>query len=239
MEKLKIITTSWDDGHPKDQRIAELLDKYNLKGTFYIPKANDENEVMAEKEIISLSKEFEIGGHTINHVRIRTLLQQTLSSEILGCHQWLKELINKDPVSFCFPGGVLNQNAINYTKNIGFKVIRTTELLSTEVKGVVIPTTLQVFKHSSSTYYKHLLKRKKWSSLANYSRFGSSSNLLFLTERYLNHTLKSGGCFHLWGHSWEIDQFNLWGEVEQIFKIISNLSEATYLDNGSINNKSC
>src|SRR4051794_21779274 len=34
------ITTSWDDGHPLDIRIAELLAKYDLPGTFYIPRAS-------------------------------------------------------------------------------------------------------------------------------------------------------------------------------------------------------
>lgn len=33
--KQLIITTSWDDGHPLDLKIAELLDKYGINGTFY------------------------------------------------------------------------------------------------------------------------------------------------------------------------------------------------------------
>jgi hypothetical protein len=31
------ITTSWDDGHPSDLRVAELLIKHGLRGTFYVP----------------------------------------------------------------------------------------------------------------------------------------------------------------------------------------------------------
>ena len=42
---MKIITTSWDDGHPLDFKLAELLNKYNLKGTFYIPRSNAEHRV--------------------------------------------------------------------------------------------------------------------------------------------------------------------------------------------------
>jgi len=64
MGSLKLITTSWDDGHPKDFKIAELLDKYNLQATFYIPKENAEHEVMKEERILELSKKYEIGGHT-------------------------------------------------------------------------------------------------------------------------------------------------------------------------------
>ena len=33
-----LITTSWDDGNKLDIKVAELLDKYGMKGTFYIAK---------------------------------------------------------------------------------------------------------------------------------------------------------------------------------------------------------
>jgi hypothetical protein len=34
MKRVAYITTSWDDGHPLDLRVAELLAKYGLKDTF-------------------------------------------------------------------------------------------------------------------------------------------------------------------------------------------------------------
>ena len=37
MKPSTCITTSWDDGHPLDLRVAELLAKYGLQGTFYVP----------------------------------------------------------------------------------------------------------------------------------------------------------------------------------------------------------
>ena len=54
------ITTSWDDGHQLDLRVAELLTKYRLHGTFYIPKAA-ENGTMKTAQIRELSRAFEIG----------------------------------------------------------------------------------------------------------------------------------------------------------------------------------
>src|SRR3989344_5892140 len=33
-----IITTSWDDGSVYDRKIVDLLKKYSIRGTFYIPK---------------------------------------------------------------------------------------------------------------------------------------------------------------------------------------------------------
>ncbi len=32
----KIVTTSWDDGHKLDLKLAHLLQKYNMPATFYV-----------------------------------------------------------------------------------------------------------------------------------------------------------------------------------------------------------
>ena len=161
--QMRIITTSWDDGHPADYRIAELLSKYDMAGTFYIPKNNNEQEVMSENDILAIAQQFEIGGHTLNHVRVKSTSKDFFEREILGCYTWLHELLETQPVSFCFPGGVYNKPAMQYALKTGFKLLRTTELLS--ISGLrpnhVLPTTLQLYKHDHTTYFKHLLKRLK------------------------------------------------------------------------------
>ena len=63
-----IVTTSWDDGHPLDLKLAELLGKYNIPGTFYIPPENSERECLTPEGIHELSQYVDIGGHTLRHV---------------------------------------------------------------------------------------------------------------------------------------------------------------------------
>ena len=41
-----ILTTSLDDGHPLDLKLADLLAKYCVPGTFYIPLGNGERPAM-------------------------------------------------------------------------------------------------------------------------------------------------------------------------------------------------
>lgn len=233
---MKIITTSWDDGYPADFRIAELLDKYNMAGTFYIPKRNDEYEVIKEEKICKLAQNFEIGGHTLNHVRIRTTSQDFFEKEILGCYTWLEELLETKPLSFCFPGGVFNKPAMEYTLNSGFELLRTTELLSTSglKSSHVLPTTLQVFKHDQFTYIKHLLKRFKFNSMVLYAQSGTKADLFKMVDFYMKEIDEYGGCFHLWGHSWEVEKFNLWKDLEQILKIISGNGNFKYLPNSGL-----
>jgi peptidoglycan-N-acetylglucosamine deacetylase len=53
----KIVTTSWDDGHKLDLKLARLLQKYNIAATFYISPANREfskRDLLSEQEIQTL-----------------------------------------------------------------------------------------------------------------------------------------------------------------------------------------
>jgi hypothetical protein len=46
----------------------------------------------------------------------------------------------------------------------------------------------------------------------------------------LNHAEKIRGVWHLWGHSWEIEQFKLWKSLEKILGSLKN-RKATYCTN--------
>jgi peptidoglycan/xylan/chitin deacetylase (PgdA/CDA1 family) len=155
------------------------------------------------------------------------------ADEIQGCYNWLTNLVGTPPVSFCFPRGIYNQAAVEYTLKCGFKIVRTTELLNPwfDKSNPLIPTTLQVYKHSELTYYKHLLKRFNLKSLLLYMKSNRSSDLHRNVEYYLNFIQNHGGCFHLWGHSWEIEELNLWTDLENLFKTISNIPGIDYVNN--------
>lgn len=230
---MKLITTSWDDGHILDFKLAELLNKYNLPGTFYIPKTNAEHQVMEAAQIVELAKQFEIGGHTMHHTRLRMKNRQQIDAEVLGCFNWLHNLLGYPPVSFCFPGGIFSPESIASVYESGFKVARTTELLSIDkqVAHRLVPTTLQVYDHSAFTYFKHLVKRQHWQNMARWLSSNSLYNLQILTEDYLKRIETSGGCFHLWGHSWEMEEYQLWNKLEKIFETISNRPNFTYIPN--------
>ena len=228
---MKLITTSWDDGYPADIRLAELLGKYGMKGTFYIPRNNEEHKVMNENEIYELSKDFEIGGHTLNHKNLNKLNEKEIEYEVRGCFDWLKKMLSSDPVSFCPPYGKYSNESYSMITRAGFKVIRTTELLSPYLKYNIVPTTLQVFEHSRFTYLRHLLKRGNMPNLALWAKSGCSADIFRLLDHYMNYIELNGGCLHLWGHSWEIDEYDLWNKLELIFKHISSQKGFAYIRN--------
>lgn len=229
----KYITTSWDDGHPADRRLADLLGKHDLKATFYIPRSNPGHRVMKEDEIVLLSRAFEIGGHTLGHLNLKTLSPERAREEIEGSYAWLRSLVGKDPVSFCPPFGEYSKRSLSMIYGAGFRVIRTVELLSPAgaTAGGMLPTTVQMFDHAPLTYFKHLLKRGRLRNLSLWCGSHFASDTFRLIDHYLEFINAHGGCLHLWGHSWEIDNHRYWTKLERVFSAISHLPGFTYVEN--------
>ncbi len=233
MNSNSIITTSWDDGHPLDFKIADLLQKYKLSGTFYIPKNNTENAVMSEAMIQDLSRHYEIGGHTMNHVSADQVSPQKWEEEVRMCYNWLTKLTGTEPACFCFPRGIYNDTASEAVFKAGFKLARTTELMNITKPNAlkIVPTTIQIYDHSRFTYFKHLVKRRKFANLFSWIKHNSEKELDKLTDSYVKQMIATRGYLHLWGHSWEIEKHGLWNKLETVFKRISGLEETNYVPN--------
>lgn len=224
-----LFTTSWDDGHPLDRRVAELLAAYDLRGTFYIPRSG-QRPVMGESEIRALSDRFEIGGHTLDHVRIDHILDADVAGQLSGSRAWVENTTGKPCLSFCFPGGRFRRRQLPLVCDAGYKVVRTVELLSTafpkRADGLgVLPTTIQVFPHGPMTYAKNALKRISVSSAHWLRKSLFSQSWTALASEIFLRTLERGGVFHLWGHSWEIEEQSQWKNLEQFLRLVSSYRE--------------
>jgi peptidoglycan-N-acetylglucosamine deacetylase len=228
---LKLITTSWDDGFPSDLRLADLLGKYKMQGTFYIPRQNSEHRVMTEMELVDLSVNFEIGGHTLNHRSLKKSSEKEIEYEVKGSFEWLNGILEKPPVSFCLPYGQYSNQSLDIIYRTGYKYIRTTELLSPSEASFLSHTTLQLFDHSRLTYFKHLVKHGRLKNLGLWIRGGCSDDHFRLLDNYLEYVDRNEGCIHLWGHSWEIEEYQLWQRLELILKHISNQRGFQYVKN--------
>src|SRR4029077_18107218 len=100
MKPAAYITTSWDDGHPLDLRIADMLAKYGLDGTFYVPRGA-ENDTMALDQIRKLSCAFEIGAHTLDHVVLTRATEEEAWRQIGGSKSWLEDVTGLPCLMFC------------------------------------------------------------------------------------------------------------------------------------------
>lgn len=124
MNKRTIITTSWDDGSPLDLKLARLLKKYEIPATFFIPIYNLQRNCMNPMQIKEIAKDFDIGGHTLHHVKLTNIQLEMAWKEILGCKKELEKIIDREIISFCYPMGAYNPKVMDMVKKAGFKGAR-------------------------------------------------------------------------------------------------------------------
>jgi peptidoglycan/xylan/chitin deacetylase (PgdA/CDA1 family) len=236
--KRAIITTSWDDGHPLDFKLAKLLSSNKIPGTFYIPLSNDENEVMSSENIKELSKNFEIGGHTLNHKILTLLSEDEMEKEITQGKENLEKICG-EVQSFAYPRGQYNKKVINAVKKAEFLGARTGELLHTKMRNnFELHTTVQSVNRVFASKGKQILK----SDSKSLSFLLITSGTIFKTwdfiaKKTLDYVLEHGGIWHLWGHSWEIDMNNDWKRLSDVLEYVKTKGsqfEAEFLTNGQI-----
>lgn len=229
-----IITTSWDDGHPLDLKLLELLEKYNLKATFYVPITNPENPVMDKTQIREVSALQEIGGHTLSHLYLNHLNYDEADYEITQCKIRLEEIVERQLTAFCFPGGKYSNRDLQLIKQAGFLFGRTTRLMScSDTKLSLMDTTIQIHNHSTITLLNHCIKNSNLRPIQRNSFFFPfHKNFLKLAENIFFDNIDKTDCvYHLWGHSWEINQFNLWKPLEELFRLICQHDNIVCLNN--------
>ncbi|MEX0616720.1 MAG: polysaccharide deacetylase family protein [Candidatus Woykebacteria bacterium] len=236
MNKFKnrvIVTTSWDDGHVLDLKLAKLLKKYNIFGTFYISPKNIEHEkkdLLSNRDILNISKDFEIGAHTLTHPHLTKISLKEAEEEIIESKEYLEKIISKKVHSFCYPYGDFDSNVKKLVESAGFKIARTTKRyeFKTSLDLFSLPTTFHTYNHFSDIH--HIL---------NFSRSRPDRLFKYIDWEYLamdlfDYALVNKTTFHLWGHSWEIEKYNAWDKLEKVLQYISKRDDVTYVTNSEL-----
>jgi hypothetical protein len=98
-----------------------------------------------------------------------------------------------------------------------------------------MPTTLQAYPHPLLAFAKNAIKRAAFGSFWRFVVHGRSTDWPALALPLLQRSLKCGGVFHLWGHSWELQQTDQWQRLDEVLRFMSWLvNQAPSLTNGQI-----
>lgn len=233
----RIVTTSWDDGDPRDRKIAELLACRGISGTFYIPMSGYlKGPTLSRADIRALAADhFEIGAHSVSHKSLtRFADRKEVRREVTVCKNELEQLIGKEVPMFCYPNGRYDGAIIREVQNAGYKGARTTRMLSvtTLFDPFEMPTTLQAYPHRSTSYIKDLGRARSASGLWRFTtELRDFRNWLDIGRRLFSQVLERGGIWHLYGHSWEIDEHQLWSELSQMLDHVAGREGVQYLTN--------
>lgn len=228
------VTTSWDDGHRLDMKLADLLEAYGLTGTFYVSSENHEltpTDRLSKGAIKDLnSRGFEIGAHTLTHPHLGTLSNADATIEINGSKNRLEAIIGRPVTSFCYPYGDYRPTTVGLVKAAGFKYARTVARYRI-VHGASLEagTSVHAYRHLPDLPRLILVAGfnpvKAWKMWRDWSE---------LAITLFDRAVATGNDFHLWGHSWEIDANHDWPRLERTLAHIASTKHFRAVTNGGM-----
>jgi len=231
------VTTSWDDGDILDKRLSDLLSRYGIRGTFYISKSY-RPERLSDEDLQELAGAHEIGAHTLTHPDLRTLTLTEKHDEINESKKWLENILSLQIKMFCYPKGFYDDTVVACVQEAEFLGARTTELGALAITNpFLMPTTIQVYPFPFRRDLRRLLQplRQRAPALKALGvRYLSMYSWLNMSKTVFDIALGKGEVFHLWGHSWEIEKYNMWNDLETFLKYIANKKDCVYLTNSEI-----
>ncbi|MFI8106670.1 polysaccharide deacetylase family protein [Streptomyces sp. NPDC086023] len=225
-----MVTTSWDDGHRLDDRLAGLLDRYGIAGTFYIAPRNVElplHDRLSPAGIRELAERFEIGGHTLTHRRLPRLTDAEATHEMRAGKEEVEAVTGTPVTSFCYPRGEYTGAHVASARALGFRCARTVRRHSlADGPPLELPTTVHAFAHrlDGPTAFR-LARGRPWTAAGLFLRWDE------LALRWFDLCLELGGVFHLWGHSWEVEARHDWRRLERVLSHVGGRPGVRYLSN--------
>lgn len=205
--KAKAFNVTYDDGVLQDIRFVALLNKYNLKGTFNLNSGLMENEFewihkngwvvkrLSKDKVVSLYQGHEIASHTLMHPYMNDLSESEIMYELQADKANLEMLFGREIKGFAVPFDYFSELIESCVKRCGFEYAR----ISEESHSFV----------PQNDYYK-------WKATV----FHTDATLKELTQQFIK-TNEELALFQIVGHSYDLDNQNMWDKIETIFKEIA------------------
>ncbi len=223
----KAVTFSYDDGVTQDQRLIEIFDRYGLKCTFnlnsgLLGKANSlirEDVTVAHVkpracEIRGIYQGHEIAAHTLTHPCLCDLPDEEVVRQVEEDRLALSELAGYEVVGMAYPGGGKNHDArVVHLIREHTKIRYARTILSNG--SFDLQNDLMVFK---PTVYHH----------------ESLPALFEVGRRFLETESNRPQILYVWGHAYEFDIHNSWGQFEDFCRMISGYSDIFYGTNREV-----
>lgn len=221
-----VFTCSIDDGHPSDMKMAELLSRHGLNGTFYVPVFNREGPPVLEPcDLRELATSFEIGSHTHDHCYLKSVDEQEAAHQINSGKAKLEDLIGQRVRGFCYPGGKFTRQHLALVEAAGFLYARTTTNLCFDVSSCrfEMPTTIQFYPHPKAVYMRNFIQSGDWTRRVDGLMLAlQESDWVRRIYALFDYALRENMAFHVWGHSNEFDRLDAWQELDRFFAYVAS-----------------
>ena len=205
--KPKAFNVTFDDGVLQDVRFVDLLNRYNLKGTFNLNSGLMENEFewvhrrgcvvkrLSKDKAESLYQGHEIACHTYTHPYMDNLSESEILYELQTDKDKLEKLFGREIKGFAVPFHYYSELIENCVKQCGFSYARISE------ESHSFTPQKDFFKWKATLFHPHN------SPDDIVRRFIAADEELALLQ--------------IGGHSYDLDVENMWDSFEQIFMKIA------------------
>jgi hypothetical protein len=218
------VTTSWDDGHGEDDRLATLLHDVGAAATFYIPQQAKYRQI-DDRRVRELAASFEIGAHTITHRALTGLAEAEVVAEVLNSKAYIEGLTEIPCRMFCYPYGEVNNRVKQVVRSCGFMGARTVVDFcdGAGADAFALPTAIHACRHSvAKTTLQDEGNPGFLGAQINLSRVPLTADGCYdwaeLAVMTFELVRARGGIWHVWGHSWEIAAQGLWGSLREVLQ---------------------
>lgn len=217
--KRKAVTFSFDDGVFQDKRVLKIFNEYGLKGTFNLNSglfSHRHHEIynhicVTEEEASTIYRGHELAVHTLKHPYLPDISKEEIIYQIEEDQKNLERIGGEPVVGMAYPCGPTNEY----------------------VKGVIAENTQ--IKYARTARATRSLTRQTDNLLELRPSAHIFEDCLFeLGEKLINLESDEDAVLYVWGHSYEFDHKDGWGNFEKFCKMISGKDDIAYVTNKEI-----
>ncbi|MBR2634610.1 MAG: polysaccharide deacetylase family protein [Clostridia bacterium] len=224
--KAKAFTLSYDDAVESDFRLADLMRKHGVKGTFnvnsgvkrmlYNTPQPDLGEPRCRMNRDSFMRFFEknrdiaeIAAHGLTHAYFTKMEQSAVTWEVIADRKNLEDWLGIPCRGFAYPYGVYHDESVEALACSGFLYARTTK----STLGFEIPC-----------------DPLRWGCTCHHK----NPELMNLAEAFLTLNPEKDRApylFSVWGHSYEFNQDHNWELMENLLSLVGGRDDIWYPTN--------
>lgn len=222
--KYKAFTLSYDDCMRQDKRLVSIMQKNGLKGTFNLNGAmfseicdKKEKGRMTREEAIDLylSAGMEIAIHGYHHLSLTGIDPEVAMYDVVEDRKELEKTFGCIIKGMAYAYGKYNDEVVEILKRAGISYARTT--VSTEKFDLP-----QDWLRLPATCHH------------NNARLMELAREFVEAKESVSYWTRELQLFYVWGHSYEFDNNDNWGMMEEFAEYIGGRDDIWYATNGEI-----
>lgn len=215
--KTRAVTLSFDDGHPEDRHMIEMMQPYGMKCTFNLNShiACSDPARMSLDDCRDLYRDHEIACHSLTHPHLNNLDLGGIAYQITHNRELLEDITHRPVEGFAYPYGLQEDVAgmVDCLRCCGLRYGRTT----------------------NATYrFDFPRDFMRWHPTCHHQdpRFDEMVRLFFQPDDIAHPWRIRSQLFYIWGHSYEFK--NNWEAMEKLCQAVGGKDEVWYATNGQV-----